>query len=414
MRSSTARAVWAETVAAGAGVAATELHRWLRLLLAAVFLLAMPSRVAAEEPELEAEAEPPRKLPVDGDVEARESVYLDTDHTIVSTTSADVTFAPGEVGLTLRGGYVADVISSASVDVLSAATPHFTELRNQGSGGIALERGQWTADVGYVFSDENDWTSHTGSVSVGRDFFERNTNLTAGYVFVDNQVFRAGDDNFRAGLRTHAGNLALTQVLGKRTTMRVTGFFGDNRGFQSSPYRYVPVGALPGRTPDLRTCDGAAVCPLEHHPGLRDRFALAGSLLHYVGRRRPASIRLDYRFYGDNWEVLSHTVALAYTVDLARRWQLRIRARTYFQDAAFFYRERYHDRRRFLTTDRELSMFLHQMVGTKLTFKTGLLRRLDDLRIDVKADLLYFKFFNFVRLPQRIAGIVELGLRIQY
>ncbi|MBL4683357.1 MAG: DUF3570 domain-containing protein [Nannocystaceae bacterium] len=341
-------------------------------------------------------------------------MYVSTDHTVISTTSADLTFSPGDTGLTFSGGYLADVISSASVDVVSAATGRFTELRNQGSGGLALERGEWVANVGYVFSDENDWTSHTATIGLGRDFFSRTTNITGGYVFVDNQVFRADDDNFRDAMRTHAANLTLTQVLGKHTTSRLSGFFGFNNGFQSSPYRYVPIGALAGRTPDLRTCDGAAVCPLERHPDKRGRYALSATFLHYVGKKRHASVRATYRFYGDSWEVFSHTASLAYTADLAKRWQLRLRSRTYFQDQSFFYRERYAQPLRYVTVDRELSMFMYQLTGAKLTFKTGLLSKLDDLRIDVKADFLYFKFFNFVRLPQRLAGVVELGLRIVF
>ena len=447
---------------AAAAVAATETFRWLgRLGLVTSFVAAQcvvgsahagpPANDEEVEPEVEPEddeefseeefpwlaegAETPSetvpdgqsepseevateevKDPIDGDAEVRESLYTSTDNTVISTTSADLTFSPGETGLTFSGGYLADIISSASVDVVSAATPRgrFTELRNQGSGGLAYERGLWTANAGYVFSDENDWTSHTGSVGLGRDFNMRTTNLTGGYVFVDNQVFRADDDNFRDGMRTHAGNLTLTQVLGKKTTSRLSGFFGYNTGFQSSPYRYVPVGALPGRTPDLRTCDGAAACPLERHPRTRGRYALAATMLHYVGKNKPASIRADYRFYGDTWEVFSHTVTVAYTLDLADHWQLRLRSRTYFQDDAFFYRERYADLRRYLTVDRELSTFFHQLTGAKLTFKTGLLKRLDDLRIDVKGDVMYFHFFNFARLPWRVAGVVEAGLRLVF
>ncbi|MCA9688011.1 MAG: DUF3570 domain-containing protein [Nannocystaceae bacterium] len=362
-----------------------------------------------------AAGEPKPPAPVDGDVELRTSLYVDSDHTWVSTSTADATLAPGEIGLTLRAGYTADVVSSASVDVVSAATDRWDELRNQASGGINFYRDEWTADVGYTFSDENDWTSHTASASLGRDLFTRKTNLTGGYVFVFNQVYRADDDNFRDKLLTHAANLTLTQVLGKRTNSRLAGFFSYNDGFQSSPYRYVPVGVLPGFTPDPKgTCMNAASCPRERHPDERLRFALAPSVIHYVGKRRPASLLVSYRLYGDTWEVFSHTLELAYRVDLIRRLQLRLRSRTYFQDKAYFYEERYDAPLRYLSVDRELSTFLHQLTGIKLTYKSGFLRGLEDLRVDIKADFFYFEFFNFVRLPRRIGGIVELGLRLVF
>jgi hypothetical protein len=420
-------------VAAAAAVAvatepSTDLHRIARALaragLVVCFVLSQcvaAGAAAAPEPTVEesTDDEPvddePARPNVSGDAEARESVYVDSDHTTISTTSADVTFSPGDTGLTFRGGYLADVVSSASVDVISAATGRFEELRNQGSGGVGLERGQWQADLGYVFSDENDWTSHTGSAGLGRDFFQRNTNITAGYVFVHNQVFRADDDGFRDRMLTHAGNVALTQVLGKKTNFRMTGFVGHNAGFQSSPYRYVPVGTTPGAEPDpAGTCVGAEQCPLERHPRRRLRTAVNATLLHYVGRKQPASIRVDYRVYGDTWEVVSHTATLAYTTDLAKHWQFRARSRTYFQDAAYFYRERYAQPLRYVSVDRELSMFIHQLTGVKFTFKSGLLHRFDDIRVDLKADMFYFHFFNYVRLPSRIGGIVELGLRLVF
>lgn len=360
--------------------------------------------------------EPARKeIQVDGDAELRSSLYVDNDATLISTSSVDVTFRPGSVGLTFRGGYLADVISSASVDVVSAASPRWEELRNQGSGGVSFERDLWTADLGYTFSDENDWTSHTGSASLGRDFFERNTNISAGYVFVHNQVFRADDDNFRDQAITHASNASITQVLTKTTNARVSGFYSYNAGFQSSPYRYVPVGIVPGATPDpAGRCIDVISCPLERHPRLRHRYAVSGTVVQYVGRRRPAAIHASYRFYGDTWDLFSHTVTLAYLRDLGRRFQVRVRSRTYFQDKAYFYRERYAVPLRYMSVDRELSTFVHQLTGVKLTLKTGLLARLDDLRVDVKADVFYFHFFDFVRLPSRLGGIVEAGLRLVF
>ena len=186
-----------------------------------------------------------RPAKVEGDAELRESLYMDTDATTVSTTALGATVGPHGGPVSVRVGYSIDAVSSASVDVVSAASTVWSERRHQGSLGISWAAGQWTGDVGYTLSDENDWTSHTGAVSVGRDFNQRNTNLSLGYVYVDNQIFDATDPSFRDRLRTHAGNATLTQVLGPRTTARLTAFYADNAGLQSSVYRLVPVGIDP-------------------------------------------------------------------------------------------------------------------------------------------------------------------------
>ena len=390
-------------------------YAWWVLWTTLLSALAMPQPPAPanEEPTATVERRP---VAIDGDAEIRESFYYDSDHTQVSTTSVDATVVPGRIGLTLRGEYLADVISSASIDVVSAATGRWEETRHQASGGVTFERELWTADAGYTFSDENDWTSHTANVSLGRDFLQRNTNVTAGYVYVHNRVFRADDSNFRDQLQTHAVNLTVTQVLGKKTNFRVSGFFADNRGYQSSPYRFVPVGTTFGTPPDpAGTCAGALACPLERHPHLRQRYAVAPTVIQYapIGQR-PGAFLATYRLYGDSWQILSHTLELAYRLDLARWFQVRVRSRTYFQDKAFFYQERYSEPLTYLSVDREVSTFIHQLSGIKLTYKSGLAGPFDDIRIDVKADVFYFKFFNFVRLPSRVGGIAEIGLRILF
>lgn len=351
---------------------------------------------------------------VDGDVDARESVYLDNDHTWVSTTRVAASVSPEHEPLTLRVGYLADVISSASVDVVSAATGRFRETRHQGSGGLSLDPGEWQIDFGYAYSNEPDWKSHTATASVGHDFFMRNTNVTVGYAFTHNAVGRFEDPDFHDTVTSGATTLTYTQVLGRKTTSRVIGYFAALDGLQSSPYRYVPIGgATETDDPTLR-CVLAAQCPLERHPRERYRFALMGVLAHHVGRRRAAAIRGSYRFYGDTWAIFSHALELDYRIALTRRLQLRAQSRTYFQDRAFFYEERYARELTYLSVDRELSTFLHQLTGLKLTFATGPLGGLDDLRFDIKGDVAYFHFFDFVWLPRRLAGVVEAGVSVVF
>jgi hypothetical protein len=317
--------------------------------------------------------------------------------------------------LTFRAGYTADVISSASIDVVSAATGRFREVRHEGRTGIELTPGLWEIDLGYSYSNEPDFESHTASASLGHDFFMRNTNLAVGYVFSHGRISRVEDESFDEKLITGATTLTYTQVLGRKTTSRVTGFFAALGGHQSSPYRYVPVGNVDIEVEDpADRCLVALLCPRERHPTERYRYALEGTLARYVGRKRPASIRGSYRFYGDSWEILSHTFEVGYRVDLVRRLQLRAQSRTYFQDRAFFYQPRYEEELTFLSVDREMSTFIHQLTGLKLTYKSGLLGEVDDLRIDVKGDLSYFRFFDFRWLPERLGGIVEIGLRVVF
>ena len=359
---------------------------------------------------------PPSSIAHDGDVEARSSIYADNDDTVVSTTRVDITYAPADLGLTFSGGYLVDTISTASVDVISAATRRWRETRHQGAVGLGVEHDQWAGGIGYQFSDENDWTSHTISASISRDFFMRNTNLALGYGFVDNAIYRADDDNFEDTLKTHSLNLSLSQVLGRRTNSRFTTFIMFNEGRQSSVYRYVPVGGpeLGRPHPELGLCIFADSCPLERHPRSRTRYGLQGAIIHALKREKPSSLRFDYRFYNDSWWVMSHVFEVTHRMDLTRRFQLRSGIRAYYQREAYFYKAHYIDPLKYMSLDRELSRFGHVTAGNKISYKIKRSGPFDDLRIDAKVDLFFFKFLNFAPLPYRLGGVFELGVRGQF
>src|SRR5258705_41540 len=74
----------------------------------------------------------------------------------------------------VAGRYLVDAISSASVDVVTAATGRFRELRHEATGGVTYHDGERSIGGAYVLSTEHDWTSHTGSVALAQDFAQHN------------------------------------------------------------------------------------------------------------------------------------------------------------------------------------------------------------------------------------------------
>jgi hypothetical protein len=134
------------------------------------------------------------------------------------------------------------------------------------------------------------------------------------------------------------------------------------RGYQASPYRFVGVG------PDATGfgCIGADLCWAERVPRTRTRHAFAGLLRRAV--TDAFSIGLRYRFYVDDWALLSHTVLLELGFNLGEHSLLSLRYRFYTQSAVNFYRPRYaelsaNDSR---TRDRELSAMQYHRLGLEL------------------------------------------------
>src|SRR5262245_41753887 len=70
-------------------------------------------------------------------LDGRTSIYADSDRTFISTTVASGSVSPIEV-LSFKGHYLADIITSASVDVVSSATKNpFHETRHEGAGSVS-------------------------------------------------------------------------------------------------------------------------------------------------------------------------------------------------------------------------------------------------------------------------------------
>ncbi|HEV7984610.1 MAG TPA: DUF3570 domain-containing protein, partial [Steroidobacteraceae bacterium] len=97
--------------------------------------------------------------------------------------------------LSLAANYYVDMISSASVDVLSTASP-YKETRTQGSISADYIHGNTTYSLGYIESNERDYRARTGFFSVSESMFGDLTTISFGYT---RGWDRVGDANHPLG-----------------------------------------------------------------------------------------------------------------------------------------------------------------------------------------------------------------------
>jgi len=91
------------------------------------------------------------------------------------------------------GNYYLDLISSASIDVVTTASP-YNEKRTQWSLGMDYLRGNTTMSVSYTTSTESDFDANTYAFSVSQDMFGDLTTLTLSYAWsVDPTIQRSSD-----------------------------------------------------------------------------------------------------------------------------------------------------------------------------------------------------------------------------
>jgi uncharacterized protein DUF3570 len=325
-------------------------------------------------------------------------VYVDNDHTEVVSplirAQADVTPT-----WNVSAGYVADIVTSASVDIVSQASKTtIHDVRHQGSFGLSKTLEDWTLHGGYIYSTENDYGSHNLGAGVERRLAENDTTISAGGGVSFNDVGRSHDINFHRKLTVGELNVALTQVLSPSLVGQLGYTFGVAQGYQASPYRFVPVHDANGTT--------MSWVP-ENDPDQRFRHAAVAGLNWLAGK--DTAVQIDYRIYHDTWDITSHTIQLRLLVELTPAVELRLRNRFYVQNGALFYASNYTDFEQYMTFDRELSPFWSDLIGGKISWKV-----VPTVEIEGKLDVFYFAYSDFPLLPSRTGANVESGISLTY
>ena len=337
--------------------------------------------------------EPPTPMGVAA--ETRTNYYSDNDGNRIVTPTVTASGSIGE-HVAIAGHAALDMMTCASVDVVSAATSrgYFQETRKEYGGAVTLKREQLGLTLGAVRSQENDYSSVTGSIAIVDEFAKRNATVSLAYSFTGSNVGRSHDPNFSRRLDSHALTLSYSQVLGRGWIAQLSGFVGVLDGFQSSVYRFVHFANGtngPEVAPDFRLREAVAV---ELRGTLAANWFSGGS----------------YRVYSDSWGVLSHTGEVTLTWSPTDWLSLRLRDRAYTQRGSTFYKSVYTQPMRYMSIDRELGDMHGNLVGAKIAVDLGSPARTSAWQFDIKYDWMWQHFDDFRWLTDRYMAMVEAGL----
>ena len=246
--------------------------------------------------------------------------------------------------------YYVDMISSASIDVVTTASP-YTEEREQLSIGMDYLRGNTTMSVSVTNSEESDFTSDSYSFSVSQGMFGDLTTLTLAYSLSNDEVRRSDDDTFVREADRQFYSVGLTQIITRNLIMGLNVETITDEGFLNNPYRTV-------RYVDSSNPIGYSY-EAELYPNTRTSTAVGIRARYYLPYR--AAVQGEYRFFTDTWGILSHTGAISYTHPW-RAWTFTGKYRHYTQDQADFYSDLFprSEATNFRGRDKELSKFVSQ------------------------------------------------------
>ena len=292
--------------------------------------------------------------------------------------------------------YYVDRISSASIDVVTTASP-YSEERTQYSLGMDYLHESLILSLGLTNSEESDFSADTFSIGISQDVFGDLTTISLGYALVKDEVSRRGDPLFSRDNERQSYRLGISQILTQNLLLGASFESITDEGFLNNPYRSV------------RYVDGGS--PLgysyepEVYPGTRTSDAGAIRFRYYLPYR--AALHGEFRSYSDTCDLSATTVELGYTHPLVGGWILDGKLRSYSQDGADFYSDLFPRAQfqNFLARDKELSTFSSQSlhVGVSYDVLRGGWKFLERGRLSFSYEHIEFDYEDFRDLTQPAA-----------
>jgi hypothetical protein len=303
--------------------------------------------------------------------------------------------------VSLTGSYFVDMVSNASIDVVTTASPYH-ETRTESSLGLDYAYHDALISLSGSHSKEPDYSADGVNVDVTQDVFGGMTTVSVGYSRGWDTVGKHGSPGFSATANHWQYRLGVTQVLTPRWLMSLNLESVSDDGYLQSPYRVARVfgAAVPERDPTTRTGRAALVRAVGD-----------------IGSR--SSVRAQYRYFWDTWGIGAHTVELGYSRYFGDRWLLDGHARYYRQDHALFYSDNFTTNMTYMSRNRQLSTFWDAGPGLKATYSAGRLWSRFDMKVTGAYEWLRFQYSDFtdIRTGQLYsfnANVLELFVSATY
>jgi hypothetical protein len=349
------------------------------------------------------------------------SGYADTLAVRVLNPAVRASAASPTAGWSIGAAYLVDMISAASPDFVSTASPRGHDTRHAVAFNGAYKPGRFGVEATGGYSTEADYVSRSAGLAMLADFFEKSVTPRVGWNVSHDTIGRGGTpfDVFSHDVWTNEGSLGSSFVLSARSVLVAGASAGFERGDQSKPYRLIPMFApgvqvRAGATPDDVNAKRLSVRPYEQLPLERDRLALSVRLVQRLG---PSTLRLEERLYADSWENRASSTDGRLLVDLSPRFTVGPHARFHVQTGANFFQRVYHAETEpvvkvplFRTTDRELGPLWSVTGGASAWWRISPEGEGIGWTLYASGDALYSRYRDSLYVKSRIAGYGTIGI----
>jgi len=281
-----------------------------------------------------------------------------------------------------------DAISSASIDVVTTASP-YEEERTENGLGVDYLAGDSTMSLNLTTSSENDYEAKTFAFSIGMDMFGDLTTVSLGYSVGQDKVGKTGQPEFSKDVDRQSYRLGLSQILTKDWQAELGLETITDEGFLNNPYRSV------------RYLDPASPKGYSYEPEVYPHTHTSNAVSIRTGYYLPwhASLKGEYRYFTDTWGIRAHNAEIGYTHPLGNHWTLDLSYRYYTQTAADFYADIFprQQAQNYLARDKELSTFHSHTFGAAVSylFEPAGWRFIDHGSLTASYDHMLFRYEDF-------------------
>lgn len=305
--------------------------------------------------------------------------------------------------LSVSANYYVDQVSSASIDVITSASP-YSEERTEYSLNADYLLNKTILSGGITQSSENDYDASTYFFGISQDFFGDLSTLALSYAYGADDVYNVEDTAFSEDARRQNYQISWTQVMTRNLLMAFHYNVITDEGYLNNPYRSVRY---------LTDTGGTGTAP-ELYPQTRTSHAAALRGKYYLPYR--AAFSFEYRRFQDTWEIGAYDLAFGYTHPIREHWTLDVSCRYYKQNEAEFYsdllpRANYQT---YQARDKELSAFDSNTWGAAIRYefkpRWGWTAWVDKASASLAVDLMQFDYANFrdLRVPVATPGTEPL------
>lgn len=370
------------------------------------------------------------------------SAYSDTNSVFVVSPGMNASLTSPTSGWNVGGNFLVDVVSAASPDIISYASPPFREKRYAGGVNAGYKFGSITAQAGGSVSSEPDYLSRTVGGAVLAELADKTITPRLGFNYTWDTIGRGpfrlceaesvddqGLNPCKRPFTILAPELGATFVMSPTTLLMIGGTVQIERGDQSKPYRHVPmftpeIAQRVNVGQDIKTVDEArlSIRPNEQLPLARERYALAGRLIRRMNS--TMTLRLEERLYADTWGILGSTTDGRYLIDIGKHLRVWPHGRLHVQSAANFYKLAYASPLdettgapivpTYRTTDRELQSMVTGTFGGGARIDLGNPKGEIHPGITFTADAMYSYYFAALFLRGRTAVYGTLAFDVEF